>query len=763
MAAGNASSSHASGLGLYKSFDKNSSGIEMRYTGGWVKLTALKPGIIHVQAGPSDSKPSSKSFAVLPSSRKKPDVNCDESIDSITMRTASLQVRVTKNPFRLDFLNAKGQVLTGGTQGLNIDWDGKGITSRHISEQDEHFFGFGLQFHSLDQRGKTRILKINADTPVDNGMAHAVTPFFISTKGYGIFLDSTGYTEFHMASVNPNEYSFKSPDRVLDYYFIYGPEPKKVVTGYTDLTGRAFMPPKWGLGFWYRMHHQWNAVKTQEIAEAFRKEQIPCDVIGLEPGWQTHSYSCSYVWNKDNFPNPPEYVDWMRDRGFRLNLWEHAYVHPSSPIHNELKAANCVGDKEVWGGLVPDFTFPEAARIFTDYHRKELVELGISGFKLDECDGSDFTGGWFFPDDTKFPSGLTGAQMHNLYGFLYQKTMYEMYERLGQRTYQLVRANYAGAQRYPSCIYSDYYGLDQYIRASVNSGFSGVLWCPEVRQTGSDEDFIRRSQVMFFSPLAMINAWADGVTPWEKGPEVQRIFKKYADLRMQLIPYVYSSFWQARKTGIPLMRALLMDYPDDKATYKVDDEFMFGDAMLVAPVISGTSREVYLPKGRWIDFWTGKVYEGGSRINFEASLECLPIFVKEGSIIPMYPVMNYVGEKQVDEIEFHVYPGSSETAYTLYEDDGETTGYLKGQNATVKVECETQGNTIDLKLGAPKGEYTIPFKSGLFSVHIPDGRGVKSVRVNGKVVSDVWNMDDGILHVKVPFGENIRIRIDIQD
>lgn len=755
MACTNGSSASELKLGSYKSFEIINNSLIVDYANTWIKITPVKSGIIRIQSGAVGTGPQeTKSYAVINHGSGRSVIKCDETDDVLKLSLSSLKLIIHKNSGQMEFLDSKGRLLTSTTADSPLTRNDKGVSMSFVSPQDECFYGFGLQFHSLNQRGKTRIIKTNADTPVDNGKAHAVTPFFISSKGYGIFADDTGYSEFHMASINPDEYSFQLMNDSLDCYFIYGPESRDVVQQYTWLTGRAYLPPKWGLGFWYRMHHEWNADKTKEIADKFREEKIPCDVIGLEPGWQTHAYSCSYVWNKGNFPDPPAYVDWMSERGFRLNLWEHAYVHPTSPIYDELKSAGVVADKPVWEGLVPDFTLPEARRIFTKFHETEHVNLGVSGYKLDECDGSDDTGGWFFPDDTKFPGGLDGSKMHNLLGFLYQQTMHEMFDHRNERTYLLVRANFAGAQRYASCIYSDYYGLDQYIRACVNSGFSGVLWCPEVRQTGSDEEFIRRCQVMFFSPMAMINAWADGVTPWEKGSEIESIFKRYAELRMRLIPYIYTAFKEARDTGIPLIRALVMDYPDDLKAADVDNQFMFGDSLMVAPIISGASRQVYLPEGNWIDYWTGEAYKGGLSIEYKAPLERLPIFVKEGSIIPMYPVMQYVDEKPVSEIEFDVYLGKSKTSYTLYEDDGKTNNYLKGICANLHVECGLSRDSMEIKIDKPEGKYDLPFKTAKFIVHLKDGMKISSVESDGVPVPG-WKLDEAshTLSVSVPVGE----------
>lgn len=721
-----------------------SNGTEILYINGWVRITACKDDMIHVQAGPTGVAPVGATYGVVKTEWADVAVRIDETPEAITLVTDRLRVVVRKNSFQMDCVSVDGSTIARLD---DFSWDLEGTHTVWDCGEDEHFFGLGLQFHSFDQRGKKRFLKTNADPPTDNGMAHAVIPFFISTKGYGVLLNTEGYSEFDMAESDHSEYNFKSPDPAMDFYFFFGPTPREILAGYTELTGRAAMPPKWALGFWYRMPTQWNSEQTVNLAQTLRDHEIPCDVIGLEPGWMTHSYPCTFKWEGERFPDPAGYVEWMRENGFRVNLWEHAYVYEESPIRSLLEEQSCAADKMVWYGLVPDFTLEKTAEIFSDYHMSEHISIGVSGYKLDECDGADYTGDWFFPDDTYFPGGRTGAQMHNIFGFLYQKVFHEMYERLGRRTHLLVRANYTGAQRYSSCIYSDYYSLEQYIRATVNSGFSGIQWCPEVRQSGSVEDFARRSQLMFFSPMAMINAWNSSgeCEPWAKGEEAEAIFKKYADLRMRLIPYIYSGFWKARETGVPFIRGLVVDYPDDEKTYGVDDQFMFGEAFMVAPISAGSSRDVYLPQGKWFDYWTDYAWDGGRMISYDAPIDRLPLFVKAGSIVPMYPWMNYVGERVIDEVEFEVYPGG-ECSFVLYDDDGETTGYLNGETCRVRVECRPCDGGMEITLGKLVGDYSPQYKSVLFRVR---GGGLQEEQVKLALNDVATASHSGAVHLRV--------------
>lgn len=688
-----------SDIGDYLSGEETQNGLIIKASNGRMSITVCTDRIIRIQAwrgerpGVNPVLPG-RSWEVIPF-----DLTDEE--DHVEITTAALKVRVHKSPLRVDLLSSDGSPINLDADGLSFE--GGVTTVARRAEVGEDFFGFGLQFHSLNHRGKLRFLKVTADPAEDNGQSHIVVPFFLSSRGYGLLLNSHRYSTFQMAVEDaPDRIIISVPGEAIDLFLIYGPSPRKIVARYVKVTGPPAIPAKWGLGFWYRVKSGWGVEKVKRVAMEFRRRGIPCDVIGLEPSWQTHAYSCSYVWNRSDFPDPEAFIKWLHEHGFKVNLWEHAYVHPSSPIHEELKPLSA--DKEVWGGLVPDFTTEEARRIFTGYHERELIGKGVDGFKLDECDGSDYTGGWFFPDEANFPGGLKGSEMHNIFGFLYQEAMHSVYRRKGRRTYFLCRGNFTGSHRYATCAYSDLYGFREYVRALVNSGFSMTLWCPEVRKTESLEEFIRRFQVTFFSPLAMINAWADGVTPWGRGKRCQDIFRRYAEMRMRLLPYIYSAFWRAREEGVPVVRPLYLDFPEDPATRHVDDQYMFGDFMMVAPVIEKGVREVHLPPGRWVDFWSGEIYEGADDLEYEAPTDLLPIFVRAGAVIPMGPPMNYVGERPEDELTIVLYPGG-ESRFTLYEDDGISFAYERGEVARTNIHHWETEEGWRLKISAADGIY----------------------------------------------------------
>jgi alpha-D-xyloside xylohydrolase len=565
----------------------------------------------------------------------------------------------------------------------------------------EELYGFGLQLLSFAQRGKKRTIRVNADPKLDTGDSHAPVPFYVSTRGYGILVDSCRHVDFYCGDARPvpaqadrdaADDKVNTPDSTrnlpldqqgrvtvevpraggVDVYLFAGPAMVDVVKRYNLFSGGGVEPPKWGLGFWYRAEGQSDQAAVLRLAREFRDRRIPCDVFGLEPGWQTHAYSCSFVWDQKRFPEPRELVKQATELGLKINLWEHAFTHPSSPLFGPLRPH--AGDYGVWGGLVPDFAGQPARQIFGDYHGRELIDLGIAGFKLDECDSSDYTRGWSFPDFSSFPSAIDGEQMHAVFGLRYQHTILSQYEKRQKQTFGLVRSSGALAAPYPFVLYSDLYGHRDFVRALVNAGFSGLLWCPEVRDAVSEEDLIRRLETVVFSPLAMVNAWSIKNPPWKQlnrdknnADELGANWHALEDRcraiigwRMQLIPYLQSAFAQYARDGTPPFRPLLLDYPHDDSLRNVDDAYMVGDRMLVAPMFAGESgRRLSLPEGKWHEFWSGAATEGGRTIDISTATERIPVYVKSGSVFPLAGVTDSTDSVEARDWTVQVYGDGS--------------------------------------------------------------------------------------------------------
>ena len=536
-----------------------------------------------------------------------------------------------------------------------ISYDVSAITGRETTRgyvlelplrDSEHIYGLGLQLKQFDFRGKHAKLKVNADPVSASGDSHAPVPFFVSTAGYGIYFDTARYAEFDFgrkkidSRAEKKEYSVKTSTEELysesdvedsfitvcipaakgiEIYIFEGETITEIVSEYNRLSGGGCDVADWGFGLYYRCCASHGQQKVLETAKYFREKNIPCSVIGLEPGWQTRAYSCSYVWNKELFPDAQNTVKRLYEEGYHVNLWEHAFVNGESPVYEKLK--NHSGNYTVWNGLVPDFAQKHAKDVFAAYHN-ESVDFGvIDGYKLDECDGSDHTGGWSFPDCTEFPSGLDGEQYHSLFGTLYMQTIMQALK--GRKTYSEVRSAGALCSSYPFVLYSDLYDHGDFIRGVASAGFSGLLWTPELRHAETREEFIRRLQTVVFSAQCLINGWYCEELLWLKF-DIENEVRAWINERYKLIPMLKRAFEEYKNTGKPPIRALVSDYTRDEQTYGIDDEYIFCNELLVAPIKAGEKgRKVYLPEGEWADYFTGKPVKSGW---LEVETDGIPVY-----------------------------------------------------------------------------------------------------------------------------------------
>lgn len=621
--------------------------------------------------------------------------------------------------------------------------DGKTSLSIPLVKKEE-LYGFGLNFQTVHQRGKILNLHVDHYGGKDTGRTHAPVPFYISSNGYGIFINSARYLTVYAGSGSRKDspeapeakdrntdktwsarpysdaVSILVPAPGAEIYLIAGPTPMDVVRRYNLLCGGGTLPPRWGLGFTQRTQKLYDAAMVEKVADEFEQMGYPLDFIGLEPGWQSKAYPCSFEWDSIRFPDPKGFVDRLLEKNVRINLWTNPYVSPHSDIYSDMYPVS--GSHTVWCGIVPDFADKKAQKIWKDKLEREHFDLGVSGYKIDEVDGYDF---YIWPDVATFPSGVSAEQMRQTYGLWVQRTSADLYRKRNQRTFGLVRASNAGGNSMPYVLYNDYYSHRDFITALINSGFSGVLWTPEVRGSKTAEEWLRRFQSVVFSPMAMINAWASGTKPWSF-PEVADQIKEFSLLRMQMMPYWYTEFARYHFDGIPPFRAMnlepgfnpaeavkteltsgnLEDNPYLEAvTKEIKDQYMAGEYLLVAPMFEGeVSRTVVLPKGNWYDFYTGQYAGNGETIEVTPGLDRIPVYVKDGGIIPMMaPRLHAPKAGEKVDIEIRHY-GNADGAYRLYDDDGETFDYENGAYSWRDIKVERQ------KDGKLKGTISKPEK-----------------------------------------------------
>jgi alpha-D-xyloside xylohydrolase len=615
----------------------------------------------------------------------------------------------------------------------------------------EDLYGGGLQLQSFRQTGRRKTLRVNSDPIADSGDSHAPLPFYLSTAGYGVFVDTARYAQFHFASHLPADHIDETegpgapqmPDTPEDLYsartvckqhvvieipaakganiYVFGgPTLPDALRRYVLFCGGGCLPAIWGLGAWYRCFGGLSQDEATALAARLRERHMPCDVFGLEPAWQNHAYSCSLTWSQRLFPQPRRFLAEMRDRNLHVNLWGHMFTHPLSPIYSALKPH--AGTESVWNGLVPDLTIPAARQTYVNHFVETLLAPGVSGFKVDECDHSDFIRmPWSFPEHTQFPSGLDGEQMHVLLGTLLQRVYDEMQRRVGRRTYGQIRSSGALSPSHPYVLYSDLYDHRQFLRGVCTSALGGMLWSPEVRHADSIEDLVRRVQSVALSAQCLVNAWYIRNPPWEqieKGANnrgermpnweaAETLCRAAFQLRMSLVPYLYSAFRRYQVEGTPPVRPLLFDFPDDPVLRDVDDAWMLGEALLVAPLVAGASeRTLRLPTGDWYDFYSNECIEGSREIRLAAPLDRIPLLVRSGHILPLAEPTEFVPLDYPFRLNVRAY-GRTPAPFDLYEDDGETFAHEQGAWGTLTLAWDCGHGTAMRRGNAPSARHEV--------------------------------------------------------
>jgi len=614
-------------------------------------------------------------------------------------------------------------------------------------EPGEEIYGFGLDPGAYRQKGLCKNLTVCAAVMGQTGASHGPVPFYVSTKGYGVYVDTARVPVVQVARLTPNAAAaadagdaepLKTSEAQLyaaraarghtqvivdlpgdssgvEVYVFAGPTLREAVQRYNLFSGGGAVPPLWGLGLKFRAFTRADQALALQTASALRAMKIPCDMIGLEPGWQSHAYSCSLTWSRERFPEPAKMIGELQQAGFKVNLWEHAYIHPSSPLFAPLKSR--AGDFLVWGGLVVDFADSEASRIFADYHDRELVGKGILGFKADECDKQPPTDAtpFNFPYCSVFPSGIDGDQMTQLYGYYYQRALFQPFKARNLRTWGDVRATTALAAPLPFNLYSDAYTFDQYLRQLVNASFAGLLWSPEVREAASLDELLNRLALSAFAPQMCLDMWfmphpvweqydrtrnkADRLLPATEQAAVAEKLRAVVSQRYALLPYLYAAFQRYHNEGLPPVRSLLLDFPTDKSLRDVDDAFMFGDSLLAAPFVGeATSRKVVLPRGTsWYELRTKRWHNGGSTVTVTGSPGEMPLFARENSLLPFAEPVQQVGRDTVFEIVVRAI-GDRPAPFTLIEDDGTSFDFDSGAaNRVVLTWTPAEGGKVERK------------------------------------------------------------------
>jgi alpha-D-xyloside xylohydrolase len=654
-------------------------------------------------------------------------VKLGKSVLVISGPELTLEIRL--DPFSFRFLDQGGRAVLADNPS-DVDGLGRpavpplgfltgpggvlGVVAAFHLGPEERLYGLGEKFTRLNKAGQ-RIVSWTVDALGSTSeRSHKNVPFLWSSRGFGIFLDSGTRISWDLGATSLQSWTFEAEAPALDLYVLHGPRPEKIISAFTSLTGRAPALPRWSFGLWLSSGGTYrDQASIEALLEGIERHRLPADVIHIDPWWMRWRNYCDFAWDRDAFPDPEGLIRRIHGLGLKLCLWEHPYVSIESALFEDGKAkgyfvrkpdgeitvidyglslaprpdgrVRVAGPKETWNAPVAiiDLTHPEARAWFKDLHRP-LFRMGIDVFKTDF--GEDI------PKDARFHDGRTGRELHNLYPLLYNEAVFEVTAEEKGRGLVWSRSGTAGSQRFPvgwsGDPASDWDSLAATVRGGLSAGMSGLsLWSHDIggyRGTPDPELYVRWAQFGLFSSHSRMHGDSPR-EPWLFGEEALAIVRKFAGLRYRLFPYILSAALESRDTGMPVIRALPLVFPDDPNAALWDREYMFGPSFLVAPVIHRMTDlartggrgggppafPVYLPAGDWIDYWTGRTNSGPGVVAAPAPLRIMPLFVRAGAIVPMIKSAARIPEGLVDPLEVEIYPSASSVC-TLLEEGGQT-------------------------------------------------------------------------------------------
>ncbi len=754
-------------IGNYNDHSIAGNTVEVRSGTTRLRVTVLAPDLVRIRLAPTGTFGPDRSWAVVKTewSSQPPDVS--NAMEELRIKTSQLQVVLKKRPLRLSFYSATGDLINKDEDRKGMAWDGSAVRVWKDMPQSEHYYGFGEKAGSLNRKDK-HMTMWNSDIPAykaDTDPLYQSIPFFYGInrgKAYGIFFDNTYRSSFDMGKESRASYSFGAENGELNYYFFYGPDPKTILQRFTELVGRMPLPPRWSLGYQQCRWSYYPEARVRELAKTFRSKRIPADVIYLDIDYMD-GYRI-FTWNKQHFPDPKRMIDDLARDGFKIAVIVDPGIKVDTAYHTYrtgregghfLKypdGREYVG--KVWPGecAFPDFSSAAGRKWWGD-HFDVLTSAGVRGFWNDMNEPSvfDVPAKTVDLDVIHDDEGLqtSHAKNHNVYGLQMTMATYDGVRALrpNERPFLLTRASYAGGHRYSAAWTGDniasWEHLEMAVPMMLNLSISGQPF------VGSDiggfigspdgELFARWLQLGVFSPLMRAHTVVNSADqePWSYGEKFEEVNRKTIELRYTLLPYIYNAMVRASETGVPPLRPLLFEFPEDEHVQWNATEFMFGDDLLIAPVLwpGQTKRELRLPKGMWYDFWTGKMLEGGKHITVDAPLERIPVFVRAGAILPTQQVVQYTDQAPIDPLTLTVYAGKNMNS-VYYEDDGWTFEYERGVFLRRTVSQSVHNGAMEVRLSKVEGTYT-PSPRNLVIRIVGYDKQASVVRVNGRTLTEV--------------------------
>lgn len=708
----------------YKSHTKKSNVVEFESQNGvLMQVHVLRDDLLRFRCAPEGFFAKDFSYAIDQKQEHGYNtLDLSENDSDIIITTEKIICKVSKADLRVGLYDLEGNVILEDELGFHweesFEYGGNFVKMSKSSRDGENFYGLGDKPTNFNLKGK-RTSNWNTDQYAygkDTEELYKDVPFYVGLHdkmAYGIFFDNTFKTHFDFCHERRNVMSFWADGGEMNYYFFYGPEMSKVVKAYSDLTGKPELPPMWAMGYHQCKWSYYPESRVREITSKFRELSFPCDAIYLDIDYMD-GFRC-FTWNKEYFPNPKQMIDDFNEQGFKTV----AIIDPGIKIDRDNEVFQEALEKDyfckradgsymkgkVWPGecYFPDFTNPEVREWWASLYKGLIEEDGVHGVWNDMNEPAVMeVPGKTFPNDVRHSydgNYCSHRKAHNVYGMQMARATYHGVKRHAapKRPFVITRATYSGGQRYTSSWTGDNVATWEHLwlaniqvqRMSLSGmGFVGTDIGGFAEQP-SGELFTRWVQLGVFHPFTRVHSSGHhgDQEPWSFDQEVLEITKKFVELRYQLLPYIYTMYYKYTTQGDPMIKPLVYFDQEDHHTHYRSDEFIFGDQILVCPVQepNAQGRRMYMPRGNWYNMWTQEFVEGGKELWVNAPLDSMPVFVKEGSVIPKYPVQQYVDEQKIETLELDVYYKKGRERSSIYEDAHDGYDYKRGKYILKKI------------------------------------------------------------------------------
>ena len=636
-----------------------------------IRYSSPLEGVIRVQVVNHKGRgPQSPQFQILP--QQHPPIQVINTSGFAELTSGKLAVRIDKGGEWSVTYHAGGQSLTGnGWRSLGfVDTpDGRFIHEQMSLGVGEYVYGLGERFTPFIRNGQ--VVDIwNEDGGTSSELAYKNIPFYLTNRGYGVFVNQPEKVSFEIGSEKVERIQFSVPGEWLDYFVIYGPAPRQILERYTALTGRPALPPSWSFGLWLSTSFttEYDEKTITEMIDGMAERQIPLSVFHFDCFWMREFNWCDFNWDSRTFPDPVGMLRRLKDRGLKICVWINPYIAQRSPLFEEASAAGYLlkrqnGDTWQWdmwqpGMGIVDFTNPDACEWFSQKLRA-LQAMGVDTFK------TDF--GERIPLDVVYHDRSDPARMHNYYTLLYNKTVFEAIKmtRGAGDTLVFARSATVGSQQFPVHWGGDstatFESMAESLRGGLSLGLSGFgFWSHDIggfEHTASAAVYKRWCAFGLLSSHSRLHGSSSYRVPWLYDQEAVDVLAKFTRLKNSLMPYLYQAAVQANRTGTPMLRAMVLAFPDDPACETLDRQYMLGDSLLVAPVFREDGVVTYyLPSGKWTHFLTGETVEGGKWRQEKVDFLSIPLWVPENSVIPVGSVDHRPDYEYTDNLTLHVFP-----------------------------------------------------------------------------------------------------------